>query len=248
MYNELSKRFWWTKLSESDVGNMDQGLPPNTRGIGTGHIEGTGVGSRSRRQDLPVDARAMQGVWLLIGSLGVFFFASILLYVVYIAMRLQSERAITQRLILPWSFLPSTLLLIGVSVCLEWGLRAARRDRHVQVRRLVVAACVMGIGFLFVQSDGMNRLLIGLADAPTRNESAYGYTFILAFLHAAHVVGGVIGLWWTARNALADRYDHERTIGLRFCAVYWHFLDIVWLLLLVSFWIALTLVNGRIGN
>jgi cytochrome c oxidase subunit 3 len=106
----------------------------------------------------------------------------------------------------------------------------------------------MGIGFLFVQSDGMNRLLIGLADAPTRNESAYGYTFILAFLHAAHVVGGVIGLWWTARNALADRYDHERTIGLRFCAVYWHFLDIVWLLLLVSFWIALTLVNGRIGN
>ena len=139
MYNELSKRFWWTKLSESDVGNMDQGLPPNTRGIGTGHIEGTGVGSRSRRQDLPVDARAMQGVWLLIGSLGVFFFASILLYVVYIAMRLQSERAITQRLILPWSFLPSTLLLIGVSVCLEWGLRAARRDRHVQVRRLVVA-------------------------------------------------------------------------------------------------------------
>jgi cytochrome c oxidase subunit 3 len=150
-------------LSESDVGNMDQGLPPNLSGIATGEIEARGTAIRARRQDLPVDARAMQGVWLLIGSLGVFFFASILLYVVYIAMRLQSERAITQPLILPWSFIPSTLLLIGVSVCLEWGLRAARRDRNVQVKRLVVAACVMGIGFLFIQSDGMNRLLIGLS-------------------------------------------------------------------------------------
>lgn len=202
---------------------------------------------RARRADLPIDVRAMQGVWLLLGSLGVFFFASILLYVVYIALRLQSDRAITQRLVLPWSFLPSTVLLVGVSVCLELGLRAARRDRHRVVKKLVAAACAMGIGFLFVQSDGMNRLLIGLADAPTRNESAYGYTFILAFLHAAHVVGGVVGLWWTARNALADRYDHERTVGLWFCTLYWHFLDIVWLMLLVSFWIALVLVNGRIG-
>lgn len=203
---------------------------------------------RSKRADLPIDVRAMQGVWLLLGSLGVFFFSSIILYVVYIALRLQSERAITQRLVLPWSFIPSTLLLVGVSVCLELGLRAARRDRHRLVKKLVVAACAMGIGFLFVQSDGMNRLLIGLADAPTRNESAYGYTFILAFLHAAHVVGGVVGLWWTARNALADRYDHERTVGLWFCTLYWHFLDIVWVLLLVSFWIALVLVNGRIGS
>ncbi|MBU6174001.1 MAG: cytochrome c oxidase subunit 3 [Planctomycetes bacterium] len=31
---------------------------------------------------------------------------------------------------------------------------------------------------------------------------------------------------------------HERNFGLRFCAIYWHFLDIVWVLLLASFIIA----------
>ncbi len=197
---------------------------------------------------LPVDARAMQGVWLLIASLGVFFFSSILLYVVYVYMRVNSDRPLTQQFLLPWSFLPSTLLLIGVSVCLEIATRAAKRDRNASVKRYTIAACVMGIGFLFVQSDGMKRLLDGLADAPTRNESAYGYTFILAFLHAAHVVGGVVGLWWTTRNAFRNQYDHERSFGLRFCTLYWHFLDIVWVILILCFWITLWLVNARVAG
>jgi len=207
--------------------------------------ESTPTSNASRIQALPADARASQGIWLLIGSLSVFFVSSILLYVIYIAMRVDSDRAITQRLILPWSFIPSTILLIGVSVCLELAYRAAKRDRIARVKQMAVAACSMGIGFLFIQSDGMKRLLDGLADAPTRNESAYGYTFILVFLHAAHVIGGAIGLWWTARNALANRYDHERNIGLKVCALYWHFLDVVWVLLLLSFWVAVVLVNAK---
>lgn len=199
-----------------------------------------------RRGVLPPDARATQGIWIFLAALAVFFFASILLYVVYIAMRVQSERAITQVFRLPWSFLPSTLLLVGVSGALEWAYQAAKRDGNRDVKLGVVIACVMGIGFLFIQSDGMKQLLDGLADAPTRNDSAYGYTFILVFLHAAHVLGGAIALWITARNALADRYDHERNIGLKVCTLYWHFLDAVWVVLLISFWIALWLVNSRI--
>lgn len=230
------------------MANTPDSHEPNDRlpiNQGTASIDLTGGATASRVQALPADLRATQGMWILIGSLAVFFVSSILLYVIYIAMRVQSDHAITQRLILPWSFIPSTILLIGVSVCLELAYRAAKRDRISKVKQMAVAACVMGIGFLFIQSDGMKRLLDGLADAPTRNESAYGYTFILVFLHAAHVIGGAIGLWWTARNALASRYDHERNIGLKVCTLYWHFLDIVWVFLLLSFWIAVVLVNAK---
>jgi heme/copper-type cytochrome/quinol oxidase subunit 3 len=41
------------------------------------------------------------------------------------------------------------------------------------------------------------------------------------------------------------RSDHERNIGLKVCTLYWHFLDVVWVLLLASFWIALVLVNAK---
>jgi len=200
---------------------------------------------RPKSNPLPADARALQGIWLLLISLGVFFFASILLYVVYVYLRVQDPSGFTQRFALPWSFLPSTFLLLGVSVCLELAYRAARRDRTERVKWLTLAACSMGIGFLAVQSDGMKRLLEGLSDAQTRNESAYGYTFVLAFLHAAHVVGGMLGLWWTMRNAFRKAYDHERSIGLLFCTLYWHFLDLVWLILIGSFWITHWLVNAR---
>ena len=109
----------------------------------------------------------------------------------------------------------------------------------------MLAACAMGVGFMAIQSDGMKQLLDGLANATSRSESAYGYTFILVFLHAAHVVGGMIGLWITARNAMRNAYDHERSIGLRFCTLYWHFLDLVWVALILSFWIAIWFVNSK---
>lgn len=183
----------------------------------------------SKPQLLPVEARAVQGIWLFLASLGIFFVASILLYVVYVYLRVSGDNAFTQPLTLPWSFLPSTILLVGVSLCLELAYRGARRDQHRLVKNYVLAALAMGIGFMAIQSDGMKRLIDGMAAASSRSESAYGYTFILVFLHAAHVIGGMVGLWVTARNALRNRYDHERSVGLRFCTLYWHFLDVVWL-------------------
>lgn len=201
--------------------------------------------SASKPQLLPVEARTSQGIWLFLISLAIFFLASIVLYVVYISMRVQGDSPFAQRLEMPWSFLPSTLLLIGVSFFLELAYRAARRDRHSQVKVHTLAACAMGIGFMAIQSDGMKRLLDGLSDATSRSESAYGYTFILVFLHAAHVVGGMVGLWVTARNALRNAYDHERNVGLRFCTLYWHFLDLVWFALIASFWIAIWFVNSK---
>ncbi len=199
----------------------------------------------SKPQLLPVEARAVQGIWLFLASLGIFFVASILLYVVYVYLRVSGDNAFTQPLTLPWSFLPSTILLVGVSLCLELAYRGARRDQHRLVKNYVLAALAMGIGFMAIQSDGMKRLIDGMAAASSRSESAYGYTFILVFLHAAHVIGGMVGLWVTARNALRNRYDHERSVGLRFCTLYWHFLDVVWFILIGSFWIALWLVNSK---
>jgi len=199
----------------------------------------------SKPQLLPVEARTVQGIWLFLASLGIFFFASILLYVVYVYLRVSGDNAFTQRLTLPWSFLPSTILLVGVSLCLELAYRGAKRDQLRLVKLYVMAALAMGIGFMAIQSDGMKRLIDGMAAASSRSESAYGYTFILVFLHAAHVIGGMVGLWVTARNALRNSYDHERSVGLRFCTLYWHFLDAVWFILIASFWIALWLVNSK---
>ncbi len=199
----------------------------------------------NKLQRLPQDARGIQGVWLLLGSLGMFFLSSILLYMLYVSLRLSPQAGIRpQSFYLPTSFLPSTLLLIGVSGSLEWALRAARRDRSNDVRIATIVALITAVLFLAIQSEGMYRLVNASLNVTSSRNSAYALTFVLAFIHAVHVLGGLAGLVIAAYDANQDRYDHERHFGLRFCTLYWHFLDIVWILLMVCFVVTGMLVNG----
>lgn len=196
---------------------------------------------------LPQDARAMQGVWLFLISLAIFFIASIMLYVVYVAMRIAPESGLRpQSFVLPQSFIPSTLLLIGLSVSLEWALRAAKRDRNIQAKNATLIAFVLGMLFMAVQSEGMYRLIYEASIASSSKNSTYALAFVLALLHALHVVGGVFGLVHVVFQARRDKYDHERYFGLQFCTLYWHFLDLVWVFLIASFLITGWLVNSGV--
>ncbi len=199
-----------------------------------------------KAQQLPQDARAMQGVWLFLLTLAVFFFSSILLFIFYVALRLSPEPGLRpDSFHLPRSFLPSTMLLLGVSGALEWALRSARCDRINDVRITTLAALIMGFLFMAIQSEGMHRLLLATWEAKTSRHSAYALTLVLAFLHALHVVGGIVGLGVVAFQASRERYDHERHFGLRFCTLYWHFLDLVWILLMTCFIVTSMIVNDR---
>jgi cytochrome c oxidase subunit III len=197
-----------------------------------------------KAKGLPQDARAMQGVWLFLISLGIFFFASIFLYVVYVAMRVSTDAGLrTHTFYLPRSFVPSTILLILVSGSLELALRAARGDRNDEVKWATTGALLLGLLFMVIQAEGMYQLIHAASEVATARNSAYALTFFLAFVHALHVVGGLIGLVSTSIQASKDKYDHERNFGLRFCTLYWHFLDIVWVFLVGSFIVTTLLMN-----
>ncbi len=184
---------------------------------------------------LPEDRRQRQGAWLLIASLGIFFFSSLLLYFVYVAMRLRVDVDEPMSFHLPRSFIASTMLLLGISYCLHLSAQAARFDRVSQLIGLTFASLVMGILFLLIQTEGMYRLVEGVRESASPKWSVYSFTLFLAVVHALHVVGGVIALGWVVVKAMLKKYDHERHYGVQFCAMYWHFLDLVWLIMLVTF-------------
>ena len=62
-----------------------------------------------------------------------------------------------------------------------------------------------------------------------------GLTFVLILLHALHFLGGMVGLTVVTVRGWAGRYDHEYHAGVRLCAVYWRFLDVVWIALFAAF-------------
>jgi cytochrome c oxidase subunit 3 len=60
-------------------------------------------------------------------------------------------------------------------------------------------------------------------------------SFTLSLIHVLHVAGGIIFLGYIITQAFRNRYDHERHWAVDHCAGYWHFLDVVWIMMLALF-------------
>jgi cytochrome c oxidase subunit 3 len=99
------------------------------------------------------------------------------------------------------------------------------------------AGFVSALGFLIVQALGMNTLLQEhyAFMEQTGMTRLYGVCFAFSFIHALHVLGGVVFIGFVLVQGYRRRYDHERHWAVDHCAWYWHFLDVVWVAMLVVF-------------
>lgn len=184
-------------------------------------------------ESLPTDRRAWQGGLLFLTSLLVFFVASIVLYVAYAWWRRGDQESAAP---LPPAFLISTLCLLGISLMVHGATRCVRRERRGRTAGLLAASGVMAVVFMGVQLQAMWHMLQAPLAGEGLSRGVVGMVLALAFLHALHVAGGVIALGIVATRAMLGRYDHERHWAIDFAALYWHFLDVVWLCMLAAFW------------
>jgi len=136
---------------------------------------------------------------------------------------------------LPTSFWASTAVLLLTGVFLQRACWLVHRERQLEFRRWLVWAWAAAVVFVAVQCFGMNDLLKQHFTQTDGSTKVYGMSFTLAFIHALHVVGGVGFLGFVIFQAFRNRYDHERHWAVDHCAGYWHFLDIVWVSMLVMF-------------
>jgi cytochrome c oxidase subunit 3 len=187
---------------------------------------------------LAEDRRSEQGAWLFIGSLSVFFVSCMILYAVYVMLRIAPRAGEIEPFFLPRTFILTTVNLIAISILLHMAVGAVRRERRVDFARYVVIAFILSWAFFIVQGAGLTWMVSELLKPTTTSRNLYGLTFFLVVVHALHVVGGVAGLTFLLFGLSRGSYDHERHFPVRFCAIYWHFLDVVWLLMLFAFGLA----------
>ncbi len=181
---------------------------------------------------------------MLVVSLGIFFFASMLLYVAYISFRLGRSPEPDELFVVPRSFWASTALLLVVSTSLHFAIQSAKRSRFISIMVRTSVALIAAMAFLLVQSDAMSYLIVQTKSFDKSAFSPYPYTIVLAFLHALHVLAGLGGLMLVTGKAFLKLYDHEKHLGIEVCAIYWHFLDIVWIVMLGSFYAASYVFNS----
>lgn len=194
--------------------------------------------------------QAKLGFFLFLASLGMFFLASLITYLIIrdqafspipnavpnsIATMGPSEYA---SLKIPISFWISTVLLVVVSYALHRACFMVRRERQQEFRFFLIVGAIAASIFVIIQSYGMAHLLGEHFSKTDGSMKVYGMSFTLSFLHALHVLGGLIFLGVVIGNAWQEQYDHERHWTVDNCASYWHFLDVVWAIMLVIFVVA----------
>jgi cytochrome c oxidase subunit III len=186
---------------------------------------------------------ATVGLWLFLASLAMLFAASMLGYIL-IRLSVRHPNPIVGRAAIPLGSLHfppelwgSTVLVIGVSIALWRALAAVKRERQRPFRNWLTLSLVLAAGFIAVQTPAMIQLIsthkaLRYASGGT---ALYGLIFFLVLLHALHVVGGIIVLVRVVILGHRDRYDHEHYQPIRHATMYWHFLDLVWLVMFSTF-------------
>lgn len=127
--------------------------------------------------------------------------------------------------------LPLALVLLAIllasSVVLRWGELQVKAERYFAARLALWVTVLMGIGFLFVQTFEY----MGHWKKLTPFSDSYGSIFYaITSLHAAHVVVGLLLLIFVGilpTYAPARRSPHR---SYETVALYWHFVDAVWVL------------------
>ena len=123
----------------------------------------------------------------------------------------------------------NTFILLGSSFAVVLGLDAIRQDKPKQLALYLGITILLGIIFLGGQAfEFMSLAEEGL----TLTSSVFGSSFFTTTsFHGLHVLVGVL---WAFRNfikALRGGYTSATSIGIEAFGIYWHFVDIVWIIL-----------------
>ncbi|MDC6367276.1 MULTISPECIES: heme-copper oxidase subunit III [Flavobacteriaceae] len=135
---------------------------------------------------------------------------------------------------LPQAFFISTFIIILSSLTYFMAKQAVARNKQSQGTLLLVITLVLGITFIILQFFGFSQMLENgyYFTGPTSNIKM-SYVFLIAAVHIAHVVAGLISLLVVLVQQLRDKYMPGDMLGLELGATFWHFLDFLWVYLIL---------------
>lgn len=187
-------------------------------------------GSGSGGEDRLVQ-RYKLGVWVGMGGILMFFAALTSAMIVR-----QGLSGDWQPFALPPVLYASTLILLASSFTIERARRDLAGGSLQGLRRWVNVTSGLGLAFLACQLLGWQALVdrgLYLASNP-----ANSFYYVLTAGHGAHLLGGVAALGYIWVRVRSSRPWPTREAVVEASALYWHFLDVLWIYILglLLFW------------
>jgi cytochrome c oxidase subunit 3 len=123
----------------------------------------------------------------------------------------------------------ATIILVTSSFTCQFAVWSIRRgDRRGFIRNIAVTF-ILGIAFLGMQAYDYAILF---SEGLTLGSGAFGTTYYtLTGFHGAHVFGGVLMLGVILYRGMAGQFSAKHHDAIEAVSLYWHFVDVVWILL-----------------
>lgn len=138
---------------------------------------------------------------------------------------------------MPIAFLWSTFLIIVSSVTIHMALSTIRKNEKIKTTMLLWLTLLLGIGFVFTQFLGFSQIIEnGYFFTGSESNVTTSFLYIIVILHMAHLFGGLIALLIVIYNHYKQKYNSTQTLGIELAAMFWHFLDFLWILLFLFFY------------
>lgn len=172
-------------------------------------------------------------LWIAMGSICMMFagFTS-----AYIVKRNQSNFL---EFSLPTIFWYSTFVILASSVTIQLAVKNFKAREMSKYRSLITITAILGLVFAALQVVGFKDLEShGIFLTGPKSNAAASFILIIVGVHALHVLGGVIALLVMFLKAFLSKTKNYSSMPIEVVSTYWHFVDVLWLYLLVFFiWI-----------
>lgn len=138
---------------------------------------------------------------------------------------------------LPSAFFISTVFILVSSVTFHFAKKAIMRANRGTGTALLLVTLVLGIAFIISQFAGFSQIIEnGYYFTGSQSTITTSFLYAITVAHIVHVFAGVIVLFIVIYNHFKEKYGPGQTLGLELGVTFWHFLDFLWLYLILFFY------------
>jgi cytochrome c oxidase subunit 3 len=164
-------------------------------------------------------------LWIAIGSIIMMFAGLTSAYIV------KKNQANWVTFELPQLFWYSTGTIILSSLTMFIAVKLFKQRNTLKYRSLLSVTLLLGIIFIALQTVGFMQLWD--RGVTLQSTVSVSFLYVIVGLHALHVIGGVIALLVMFAKTFSRKNRNYSSVPVEVMAAYWHFVDILWVYLLI---------------
>ena len=126
----------------------------------------------------------------------------------------------------------NTAILLSSSLTIHWALVSIKNGNRFGLRAGMLTTFLLGLTFLCVQIN--EYVHIGFAPHDSAQASVF---YALTGLHGAHVFIGLVMLLVVTIRAFRGHYSADSHQGMEVPGIYWHFVDIMWVVVYTTVYV-----------